>query len=95
MLTDGFESTRKRLRTLFPNSPLGNCLLHATQRVAQTLKSVASSVRKGLSQEFYHLFQGRSQTKLLNVFSLGQKLRRSAERVTTRAGTENGERVRE
>ena len=95
ILTDGFESTRKSLRTLFPNSPLGSCLLHATQCVRQKLKSVASSGRKRLSQEFHDLFQDRSQSKLLKVFSLGQKLRRFAERVTKRAGTENGERVRE
>lgn len=38
ILPDGFESTRKSLRTLFPNSPRGNCLLHATPRAAQKLK---------------------------------------------------------
>jgi hypothetical protein len=95
MLTDGFESPRNRLHTLFPNSPLGNCLRHASQRVAHKVKSVASSGRKGRSQEFYDLFQGRSQSKLLKVFALGQKLRRVAERVTKRAGTANGARVRE
>jgi hypothetical protein len=95
ILTDGFESTRKSLRVLFPNSALGNCLLHASQRVAHKLKSVASSVRKGLSQEFYDLFQERCQSKLLNVFSLGQKLRRFAEGVSKRTGTANGERVKE
>lgn len=95
ILTDGFESSRKSLRTLFPNSPLGNCLLHATWRVAQKLKSVASSGRKGLSQEFYALFQERCQSNLLKVFSLGQKLRRFAEGVSKRTGTANGERVKE
>lgn len=36
-----------------------------------------------------------SQSTLLKVFALGQKLRRFAERVSKRAGTANGERVRE
>ena len=40
LLTDGFESTRKSLGHLFPATPLGNCLRHATNRVGSKLKSV-------------------------------------------------------
>jgi hypothetical protein len=97
ILTDGFESTRKSLRNLFPTVALGNCLRHAMQRVGQKLQAVTSSVRDTLSQEFYVLFQEPDcpVSKLLPVFTLGRKLRRFAENVTKEAGKANGARIRE
>ncbi len=95
ILTDGFESTRKSLRTLFPFSSLGNCLPHATQRIGSKLKSVLKSLRDDLSEQFRHLFDDRTAEKKNKVCSLGQKLRPLAEKVTQMAGQENGQRVRQ
>src|SRR6266566_890302 len=36
VLTDGFDSTTKSMRTLFPRARLGNCLRHAINRVCPT-----------------------------------------------------------
>lgn len=93
ILTDGFESTRKSLHHLFPASPLGNCLRHATNRVSSKLKSVTQTVRDTFSEQFYDLFADRTQPKKNQVRSLGQKLRRFAERVGHIAGQANGERI--
>lgn len=94
ILTDGFESTRKSLRTLFPGAALGNCLRHAVNRVGSKLKSVTKSVRDDLSEQFARLFDDRSEEKENEVRSLGQKLRRFAEKVSKVAGQANGERLR-
>lgn len=93
ILTDGFESTRKSLRNLFPSTPLGNCLRHATNRVGSKLKSVTQTVRETFSQQFYDLFEGRTEPKENKVRSLGQKLRYFAQKVSQLAGQENGERI--
>lgn len=93
ILTDGFESTRKSLATLFPGVALGNCLRHASNRLGSKLKSVAKSVRNNLTQQFADLFEARTEPKENKVRSLGQKLRHFVRKVTTMAGQENGERV--
>jgi hypothetical protein len=93
ILTDGFESTRQSLRHLFPATPLGNCLRHAANRVGSKLKSVAQTVRDAFSEQFYHLFADRTEAKANKVRSLGQKLRRFAEKVSQLAGQENGARI--
>jgi hypothetical protein len=95
IVTDGFESTRKSWRKLFPTAALGNCLRHARQRVGQKLHAVTSSVRKALSQEFYTIFQQNQSTKLLPVFTVGQRLRRFSEKVAKQTGAANGARIRE
>jgi hypothetical protein len=95
ILTDGFESTRKSLRHLFPLTVLGNCLRHATNRIGSKLKSVNKSLRDDLSEQFRDLFEARTEEKEHKVRSLGQKLRRFAEKVTQLAGQENGERLRQ
>ena len=48
ILTDGFDSTTKSLRTLFPGVRLGNCLRHALIKLPKTLAAIASPVRKAL-----------------------------------------------
>jgi len=63
ILTDGFESTRKSLRNLFPLTVLGNCLRHATNRVGSKLKSVGKSLRNDLSEQFRRLFDDRTEEK--------------------------------
>ena len=95
ILTDGFESTRKSLRNLFPATILGNCLRHATNRVGSKLKSVGKSLRNDLSEQFRHLFDDRTEEKENKVRSLGQKLRRFAEKVSRVAGQENGDHLRQ
>jgi hypothetical protein len=94
VLTDGFDSTTKSLRTLFPGARLGNCLRHAITKLPGKLTAIASPVRKGLRAQFHTLWYRARQRKGLRVFALGQRLRRFAEPVATTAGAANGERVR-
>jgi len=46
VLTDGFDSTTKRRRTLFPRVRLGNCLRHAINKLPGQLTAIASPVRQ-------------------------------------------------
>jgi len=94
VLTDGFDSTTKSLRTLFPGARLGNCLRHAITKLPKKLVAIASPVRKALRSQFHTLLHRARQRKGLRVFALGQRLRRFADHVTTMAGAANGERVR-
>jgi hypothetical protein len=94
VLTDGFDSTTKSLRTLFPGARLGNCLRHALNKLPKKLVAIASPVRKALRSQFHTLLHRARQRKGLRVFALGQRLRRFADHVTTMAGAANGERVR-
>src|SRR5215831_7841547 len=94
ILTDGFDSTSKSMRTLFPGARLGNCLRHALIKLPKKLAAIASPVRKALRSQFHTLLYGARQRKGLRVFALGQRLRRFADHVTTTAGPTNGKRVR-
>jgi len=95
ILTDGFDSTVKSGRTLFPGARLGNCLRHAINRLPGKLTAIASPVRKALRTQFHTLVYRARQRKGLRVFALGQRLRRFADHVATMAGTANGARVRQ
>jgi len=94
VLIDGFDSTAKSMRTLFPRARLGNCLRHAIIKLPGKLTAIASVVRKTLRSQFHPLWYRARQRKGLRVFALGQRLRHFADHVTTTAGTVNGERVR-
>jgi hypothetical protein len=94
ILTDGFDSTTRSMRTLFPGARLGNCLRHAITKLPKKLAAIASPVRKALRSQFHTLLYRARQRKGLRVFALGQQLRHFADRVATMAGTTNGERVR-
>jgi hypothetical protein len=94
ILTDGFDSTTKSLRTLFPGARLGNCLRHALIKLPKTLAAVAPPVRKALRSHFHTVLYRARRRRGLRVFALGQRLRRFADHVATTAGTANGERVR-
>jgi hypothetical protein len=94
VLIDGFDSTTKSLRTLFPGVRLGICLRHALLKLPKKLVAIASPVRKALRSQFHTLLYRARQRKGLRVFALGQRLRRFADRVTHIAGETNGERVR-
>src|SRR4029077_11897653 len=94
VLIDGFDSTTKSLRTLFPRARLGNCLRHALNKLPGKLPAIPSAVRKALRSQFHTLWYRARQRKGLRVFALGQRLRHFADHVTHTAGTANGERVR-
>jgi hypothetical protein len=94
ILTDGFESTTKSLRTLFPVARLGNCLRHAINKLPGKLAAIASPVRQALRSQFHTLLSRARQRKGLRVFALGQRLRRVADHVAHQAGAANGARVR-
>src|SRR5262249_51938091 len=94
VLTDGFDSTTKSMRTLFPGVRVGICLRHALLKLPKKLVAIASPVRKALRTQFHTLLYRARQRKGLRVFALGQRLRHFVEHVTTTAGTANGERVR-
>jgi hypothetical protein len=94
ILTDGFDSTNKGLRTVFPGARLGTCLRHALLKLPKKLTAIASPVRKALRSQFQTLLYRVRQRKGLRVFALGQRLRRFADHVTAMAGVANGTRVR-
>ena len=94
VLTDGFDSTAKSLRTLFPRVRLGNCLRHALNKLPGKLTAIPSAMRQTLRSQFHTLLYRARQRKGLRVFALGQRLRHFADHVTHTAGTANGERVR-
>jgi hypothetical protein len=94
VLTDGFDSTTKSMRALFPGAHLGNCLRHAIIKLPKKLAAIASPVRTALRSHFHTLLYRAQQRRGLRVFALGQQLRRFAGHVATTAGTANGERVR-
>jgi hypothetical protein len=94
ILIDGFDSTTKSLRTLFPGAHLGNCLRHAINKLPGKLTAIAAPVRKALRSQFHTLLYRARQRKGLRVFALGQRLRHFADHVAATAGMANGERVR-
>jgi hypothetical protein len=94
VLTDGFDSTTKSLRTLFPGARLGNCLRHALLKLPKKLAAIPSPLRKALRTRFHTLWYRARQRKGLRVFALGQRLRHFVDHVTATAGPANGERVR-
>jgi hypothetical protein len=94
VLTDGFDSTTKSMRTLYPGARLGNCLRHAINKLPSKLVAIASPVRKALRSQFHTLLYRARQRKGLRVFALGQRLRHFADHVATTAGMANGKRVR-
>ena len=54
-LTDGFNSTPQRMRTLFPGARLGSCLRHALNKLPDKLIGVSASVRQSLRSQFHSL----------------------------------------
>jgi hypothetical protein len=94
ILTDGFDSTTKSMRMLFPGARLGNCLRHALNKLPKKLAAIASPIRQTLRSQFHTLLYRARQRKGLRVFALGQRLRHFADHVAHSAGVANGERVR-
>jgi hypothetical protein len=94
VLIDGFDSTAKSMRTLFPRARLGNCLRHALRKLPTQLTAIPSAMRKSLRSQFHTLLYRARQRKGLRVFALGQRLRHFVDHVTATAGAANGERGR-
>jgi len=94
-LTDGFDSTTKSLRTLFPGARIGTCLRHALLKLPKKLAAFPSPLRRALRTQFHTLWYRARQRKGIRVFALGQRLRRFADYVTHTAGEANGHRVRQ
>ncbi len=92
-LIDGFDSTTKSMRTLFPGARLGYCLRHALNKLPDKLVGLAAPIRKGLRSKFHTLLHRCRQRKSLRVVALGQRLRRFVAHITATAGEEHGERV--
>ena len=55
VLTDGFDSTTKSMRTLFPGVRVGHCLRHALNKLPKKLAAITSPVRKALRTRFHTL----------------------------------------
>jgi hypothetical protein len=94
VLIDGFDSTTKSMRTLFPGARLGFCLRHALIKLPKKLVSIASPVRQSRRTTFHALLYRVRQRKSLRVVALGQRLRHFVDHVTATAGPANGVRVR-
>jgi hypothetical protein len=94
ILIDGFDSTTKSMRTLFPGARLGFCLRHALIKLPKKLMAIASPIRQTLRTQFHTLLYRARRRKSLRVFALGQRLRHFADHVAQKAGVANGERVR-
>jgi hypothetical protein len=71
MLTEGFDSTTKSMRTLFPGARLGNGLRHALNKLPKQLAAMASPVRQALRSQLHALLYRARQRKGLRVFALG------------------------
>jgi hypothetical protein len=93
-LIDGFDSTTKSMRTLFPGARLGYCLRHALNKLPDKLVGLAAPVRQGLRAKFHALLHRCRQRTSLRVVSLGQRLRRFVDHISATEGEEHGERVR-
>ena len=95
VLTDGFDSTVKSMRTLFPGARLGTCLRHALLKLPKKLVAITSPVRQALRSQFHTLLYRVRQRKSLRVVALGQRLRHFADHVAHTVGATNGNRVRQ
>ena len=64
---DGFDSTAKTLRTLFPGAHWGNGLRHAINTLPGKRTAIASPVRKALRSQCHTLWYRTRQRKGLRV----------------------------
>ena len=71
VLTDGFDSTSKSMRTRFPVAHRGHGLRHALNKLPAKLTSITSPVCQALRSQFHTLLYRARQRKGLRVFALG------------------------
>ena len=95
ILTDGFDSTTKSLRTLFPGARLGNCLRHALNKLPKKLTAIASPVRKALRSQFHTLLYRARQRKACGCLRWANGCVALRTTSPTTAGAANGARVRQ
>ena len=67
ILTDGFDSTTKSMRTLFPGARLGTCLRHALNKLPKKLAAIPSPVRTALRSQCHTLLSRARQRKGLRA----------------------------
>src|SRR4029453_14128723 len=63
VLTDGFDSTPKRMGPLFPGAPPGICLRHAPLKLPKKLAAITSPLRQALRTQFHTLWYRARQRK--------------------------------
>jgi hypothetical protein len=73
ILTDGFDSTPRSMRTLFPGARLGTCLRQARHKLPGKLPAIPAARRKTLRAQFHTLLDRARQRKGLRVLALGQR----------------------
>ena len=93
-LTDGFDSTTRSMKTLFPGARLGHCLRHALNKLPDKLIGLAAPVRQGLRAKFHTVLHRCRQRTRVRVVALGQRLRRFADHISNTVGEDHGKRVR-
>ena len=95
ILTDGFDSTIKSLRTLFPGARLGNCLRHAINKLPRKLRPSPPQSARRCARSSTPCCTGRVSGRACGCLRWARRLRRFADHVATMAGVANGERVRQ
>ena len=73
-LTDGFDSTTRSMKTLFPGARLGHCLRHALNKLPDKLVGLAAPVRQGLRSQVPHLIPPLSPAQELTSGGAGAAL---------------------
>jgi hypothetical protein len=63
VLTDGFRSTGKSLKRLFPSARIANCFLHAVIKFPAQIQWVAKGVRRTLTLKLCQLFFAQKASK--------------------------------
>src|SRR5229473_5300524 len=93
-LTDGCDSTTKRMRALFPRARLGHGLRHALTKLPDKLIGLAAPLRQGVRAQFHTVLPRCRQRPSVRVVALGQRLRRFADHISHTVGEDHGKRVR-
>jgi hypothetical protein len=71
VLPDGFDSTTKSLRTLFPGVHGGTCLRHALLTLPKKLVAIASPGRQALRTQCHTLWYRAHQRRALQAGKWG------------------------
>lgn len=70
-LIDGFDSTTKSMRTLFPGARLVYCLRHALTTLPDKLVGLSAPLRQGLRSTFHTLLHRCRQRPSVRAVALG------------------------
>ena len=95
ILTDGFDSTTKSMRTLFPGARLGNCLRHAINKLPEETHGDRVSGPQGLTLAVPHpACTGRASARACGCLRWASGYATLPTTSPHTAGAANGERVR-